>query len=52
MKVKFQAVTRDGLVITSNSIIQKEINNILYTKLCIKGHWISILNESLKINLL
>lgn len=52
MKVEFQGVTRDGSIITSNSIIQKEINNIIYTKLCIKGHWISILNESLKIKLL
>ena len=52
MKVEFQGVTRDGLVITSNSIIQKEINKILYTKLCIKGYWINILNESLKIKLL
>lgn len=52
MKVEFKGVTHDGLVITSNSIIQKEINNILYIKLNIKGHWISILNESLKVNLL
>jgi len=52
MKVEFKGVTRDGLVITSNSIIQKEINNIVYTKLSIKGHWILIANESLKINLL
>jgi len=52
MKVEFKGVARDGLVITSNSIIQKEINNVLYTKLCIKGHWISILNESLEIKLL
>jgi hypothetical protein len=47
MKVIFTGVTRDGLSITSNSIIQKEINNVLYTKLCIKGHWINIINESL-----
>ena len=52
MKVIFTGVTRDGLSITSNSIIQKEINNVLYTKLCIKGHWINILNESLILTLL
>jgi len=49
MKVEFKGVTRDGLVITSNSIIQKEINNIVYIKLNIKGYWVSILNESLEI---
>ena len=49
MKVEFKGVARDGSVITSNSIIQKEINNILYIKLNIKGHWVSILNESLEI---
>ena len=52
MKVEFKGVTRDGLNITSNSIIQKEINNILYTKLWVKGHWIFILNYSLKVNIL
>lgn len=52
MKVEFKGVTRDGSIITSNSVIQKEINNIIYTKLCIKGHWIIILNESLIINML
>jgi len=49
MKVEFKGITRDGLVITSNSIIQKEINNVVYIKLNIKGHWVSILDESLEI---
>ena len=52
MKVEFAGINNEGEKIVSNSIIQKEINNILYTKLCIKGHWISIKNESLEIILL
>jgi hypothetical protein len=49
MKIEFKGVDKNGIVIISNSIIQKKINNILYIKLCIKGNWISILNETLKI---
>ena len=49
MKIEFKGVDKNGIVIISNSIIQKKINNILYIKLCIKGNWISILNETLEI---
>jgi len=47
MKVEFTGVTREGLVITSNCIIQKVINNELIIYLGIKGHWKLIKNESL-----
>jgi hypothetical protein len=52
MKVNFKGVTRFGEPISSNSIIQKEINNILYIRLWVKTQWILINNESLEITLI
>lgn len=49
MKVEFKGVTRFGESISSNSIIQKEINHILYIRLWVKTQWVLIENESLKI---
>jgi hypothetical protein len=50
MKIEFKGVTRFGESISSNSIIQKKINNVLYIRLWVKTQWILINNESLEIN--
>lgn len=50
MKVVFTGTDRNGNTIKSNCLIQKEINGVLFIKLNIRGHWISILNESLTID--
>lgn len=52
MKIEFTAVTRLDEKITSNCIIQKEINNELFIYLNIKGYWKLIKNETLKIKIL
>ena len=49
MKIEFTAVTRLDEKITSNCIIQREINNELVIYLGIKGHWVLIKNETLEI---
>lgn len=51
MKVQFTALTRLGEKVTSNCIIQKEINKNLIIYLGIKGHWKQIKNETLEITL-
>jgi hypothetical protein len=52
MKVEFTAVTRLGEEITSNCIIQKEINNELIIYLNVKGYWKLIKNNTLVIKCL
>lgn len=53
MKVKFEALAKlDNRVIESNSIIQKEINQELFTLLSVKGNWIPVINSSLKVELI
>lgn len=53
MVVKFQALAKlDNRVIESNSIIQKEINQELFTLLNVKGYWIPVINSSLKVELI
>jgi len=50
MKIEFTAVTRLDEKITSNCIIQREINNELVIYLGVKkGHWVLIKNETLEI---
>jgi hypothetical protein len=52
MKAEFKAVTRLGEQITSNCIIQKEINKELFIYLRINGSWKLIKNETLQIILI
>ena len=51
MNVQFDAITRTGDVICSNCIIQKYINQELIIYLGIKGKWVLIKNETLKIKI-
>ena len=52
MRVQFKAITRTGIEICSNCIIQKYINKELIIYLGISGKWLLIKNETLKIETL